>query len=151
MGGLWRKLWWRALCALGLVFVVNLVPLLLIAVQIQLAQRGALDFAGGSVVPFGPLALFLAVPWAVPWLAVEGFNLRREVPAPFGSYVAFAVAFAVTLQMTGYVPQIPRPEWGWAGRLYLLIVFGLSGGVGLAAGWTYARLIRKKPRPEASF
>jgi hypothetical protein len=147
MGGLWRKLWWRALCVLGLVFAVNLVPILLIAVQIQLAQRGALDFAGGSVVHFGPLALFLAVPW----LAVEGYNLRHEVPAPFGSYVAFAIVFAVTLQMTGYVPQIPRPEWGWAGMLYLLIVFGLASSAGLVAGWAYARLTRKKPRPEAGF
>jgi hypothetical protein len=129
-------------------FTVTIVPLFPIAVQIQLAQRGALDFAGGSVVHFGPLALFLAMPW----LAVEFHNLRREVPVPFGSYVAYAVAFAVTLQMTvGYGLQILWPERRWVGMVIPAIEFGLASGAGLAAGWAYARLTRKKPRQEASF
>jgi len=137
MGGLWRKLWWRALCVLGLVFVITvLVPLLTIALYVQMQGRDVLDFAGGSVIHIGPLPLFLALPW----LAVEFYNLRREVPVPVGSYTAFAVAFAVTLQMMVYVPLI---LWSRAGMMVPLVAFALASGAGLVAGWTYARLTRK--------
>jgi len=134
MGGLWRKLWWRALCVVGLVVLIDIaLPLMMIAKFVVFnPPAGPLDFAGGSVVHVGPLPLLL-----LPWLAVEFYNLRRELPVPFGSYAAFAVAFAASLQMT--VDSL---------KIQPFIAFALATGAGLAAGWTYARLTRERARPE---
>lgn len=142
MGGLWNRFWWRALCVCGLVFVINVVlPLLAIELFVlSLPPAGPLDFAGGSIVHFRPMPLFLAPPW----LAVEAYNLRHKTPVPFGSYIAFAVAFAVILQTTAYVLQTPLREWDRAGMMFLIVDYALACGAGLAAGWGYARLIRKK-------
>ena len=142
MGGLWNRFWWRALCVCGLVFVINvIVPLLAIELFVLSARStGPLDFAGGSIVHFHPMPLFLAPPW----LAVEAYNLRRKTPMPFGSYIAFAIAFAVILQMTAYILQIPLHEWSLAAMMFLVVDYALACGAGLAAGWSYARLIGKK-------
>jgi len=151
MGGLWGKLWWRTLCAWGLALGVwALSTLALVALPVVVfSPHGVLDFAGGAVVhlnPWGPLICAM-----VPWLAAEAVNLRRSVPIPFGSYVAFAAAFILIMAMMGYVPEILHPHRGWAGIAMPLVAFALAVTAGLAAGSAYARLTGKQPKPEAHF
>jgi len=151
MGGVWRKFWWRTLCAWGVAMIVLALatPALVVLPILMVPPRGVLDFAGGAVVHGNPWAPLIYV--TVPWLAVEALNLRRSAPIPFGSYVAFGAAFILIVAVIGHVPEILGPQRGWAGVAIPVIAFALAVMAGLAAGMTYARLTGKRPKPEAHF
>lgn len=140
MGGLWRKLWWRALCVWGFVFGVGAVAaFVFVALPVLLSpHQGVLDFAGGAVVHLGPAPVLL-----VPvWLAVEAYNLRRKVPVPFGSYVAFLVVYTATLSLTAWLLYVQVIETGRGA--FPILLYMVACGTGLSAGWAYARLIGKR-------